>query len=197
MSGIRLCPQTAHVRATDVTAVLQLPSGESQAPHATGDGRSVISEPTTKAGFHKLTLGAPVGRTEWFAVNVDPQESDLTTLRADDLKSDLLPGVEFSYQTEWAATSPTDTTDDPQTVRVVSTGSGFSRALLVAAFCLLTVELLMAWHFVTGAVVLSTLIAAAATTWAWMTSPLAGAICVIVFLLLARVAWNGRRSLPR
>ena len=184
------------VRATDVTAVLQLPSGESQAPHATGDGRSVISEPTTKAGFHKLALGAPVGRTEWFAVNVDPQESDLTTLRADDLKSDILPGVEFSYLTEWAATSPTDATDDPQTVRVVSTGSGFSRALLLAAFCLLAVELLMAWHFVTGAVLLSGLLAVATTAWAWATSPIAGVVCVIAFVILAGVAWN-RRSLVR
>ena len=187
-------PLVSHlpVRATDVTAVLQLPSGESQAPHATGDGRSVISEPTTKAGFHKLTLGAPVGRTEWFAVNVDPQESDLTTLRADDLKSDLLPGVEFSYQTEWAATSPTDTTDDPQTVRVVSTGSGFSRALLLAAFCLLAVELLMAWHFATGAVLLSGLLAITTTAWAWTTSPIAGCVCAIAFVILAGVAWKRR-----
>ncbi len=189
-------PLVSHlpVRATDVTAVLQLPGGESQAPNATGDGRSVISDPTTKAGFHKLTLGAPVGRVEWFAVNIDPQESDLATLRADDLKSDILPGVEFSYLTEWAAASPAD---ESQTVRVVSTGSGFSRALLLTAFCLLTVELLMAWHFITGAILLSLLLAIAATTWAWVTSPLTGAICAIAFILLAGLALNSRRSLAR
>ena len=191
-------PLVSHlpIRATDVTAVLQLPSGESQAPHATGDGRSVISDPTTKSGFHKLTLGAPIGRTEWFAVNVDPQESDLATLRADDLKSDILPGVEFSYQTEWTATAPSDTTDEPQTVRVVSTGSGFSRALLLAAFCLLMVELLMAWHFATGAVLLSGLIAISTAAWAWTTSPIAGAICVIALVILAGVAWK-RRSVVK
>ena len=82
-------------------------------------------------------------------------------------------------------------------MRVVSTGSGFSRALLLAAFCLLTVELLMAWHFATGAVLLSGLLAVSATAWAWMTSPIAGAVCAIAFVILAGVAWNGRRSMPR
>ena len=129
-------------------------------------------------------------------MNVDPQESDLATLRADDLKSDILPGVEFSYQTEWTATAPSDTTDEPQTVRVVSTGSGFSRALLLTAFCLLMVELLMAWHFATGAVLLSGLIAISNAACAWTTSPIAGAICVIALVILAGVAWK-RRSVVK
>ena len=186
-------PLVSHlpVRATDVTAVFQLPGGESQAPTATGDGRSIISEPTTKAGFHKLTLGAPVGRTEWFAVNVDPQESDLSSLRAEDLRADVLPGVEFSYLTEWADTS---TNDEPRSVRVVATGSGFSRALLLAALCLLLVELLMAWRFMAGVVLLALLLAIGTTVWTWTTSPILGGVCAAALIGLAVLFGYLRRA---
>ena len=185
-------PLVSHlpVQATDVSATLQLPGGESQVLAATGDGRSIISEPTTKAGFHKLMLGAPVGRMEWFAVNVDPQESDLSSLRAEDLRADVLPGVEFSYLTEWAETI---TSDEPQTVRVVATGSGFSRALLLAAFCLLVVELLMAWRFVAGVVLLALLLAIGATVWTWTTSPISGGACAAALICLAVLFGYSRR----
>ena len=174
-------------RATDVTAVLQSPSGESQALTPTGDGHSLISEPITKSGFHKLTLGAPDNRVEWFAVNVDPQESDLTTLRADDLRTDILPGIEFSYLTDWSTAASTESpTEESQTVRVISTGSGFSRALLLAAFCLLAVELIMAWHFAFGALLFFALLALAVIAWAWTISPFTGiAIGASAFVIQA------------
>ncbi len=189
-------PLVSHlpVRATDVTAVLQLPGGESQAPTPSGDGRSIVSEPTTKAGFHKLALGAPVGRTEWFAVNVDPQESDLVSLRIEDLRTDVLPGVEFTYLTEWAATTASD---EPQTVRVVATGSGFSRALLLAAFCLLIVELLMAWRFVAGVALLVAMLAAGITAWTWVASPISGGVCAAALIFLAVLFTYSRRAAIR
>lgn len=185
-------PLVSHlsVRAADVNAVLQLPDGQTQAMTATGDGRSVVSEPTTKSGFYKLTLGSPLARTEWFAVNVDSQESDLASLRPDDLKADVLPGIEHSYLTEWADAS---LPDEVRSVRVVSTGSGFSRALLLAALALLIVELLMAWHFIAGAVLLAALVVFAMTIWTWANSPLAGGVCVVAFVTLLLLGGFARR----
>ena len=41
------------------------------------DGRLVATEPTAFSGFHQVILGPPTNRTDWFAVNVDPLESNL------------------------------------------------------------------------------------------------------------------------
>lgn len=178
------------VRASDVAAVLQAPNGDNQAPVTAGDGRSVISEATSRSGFYKMVLGPPIGRTEWFAVNVDPQESDLASLRLDDLRSDLLPGIEFGYQTEWE-----DTPVAPEkTVRVVSTSSGLSRSLLLAALCLLIVEQLMAWRFTPGAILLLAMILTAATAWAWTFSPLSGAALLIASAVVVALTWIRRKA---
>jgi Aerotolerance regulator N-terminal/von Willebrand factor type A domain len=178
------------VRASDVAAALQIPGGDAQAPATTSDGRSVISEPTTRAGFYKLVLGPPVGRTEWFAVNVDPQESDPASLKPDYLRTDVLPGVEFTYLTEWAETTvPTE-----KTVRVVSTSSGLSRALLLAALCLLVVEQLLAWRFVVGLVVLFLMATAGLVWWTWTASPLSAIVIFGIMLFLAIAVWTRRRT---
>ena len=171
-------PVVSHlpVRATSVAAVLLSPNGDAQAPSTAFDGRSVVSEPTTRAGFHKLVLGPPIGRTDWFAVNIDPQECDLASLRSEDLRTDVLPGVEFQYQTDWEDTSaPAE-----KTVRVVSTSSGLSRSLLLAAMCLLIVEQLMAWRFTPGAMLLLGIVAIALTIWAWSISPVAATLLVVL-----------------
>jgi hypothetical protein len=183
-------PLVSHlpIRAATVAAVLKVPNGESQAPSTSADGRSVITEPTTRAGFHKLELGPPIGRTDWFAVNVDPQESELASLRAEDLRSDVLPGVDFTYQTEWEETPIAA----EKTVRVVSTSSGLSRSLLLAAFCLLVVEQLMAWRFVPGAMLLLAAILVSITAWAWSASPVSGVVSLALAALIATFAWIRR-----
>lgn len=183
-------PLVSHlpIRASDVAAVLQTPDGDSQAPATSGDGRSVVSEPTTRAGFHKITLGPPIGRTEWFAVNVDPTEGDLASLQVEDLKSEILPGAEFLYQTEWVEAQPTN----EKTVRVVSTSSGLSRSLLLAVVCLLIVEQLMAWRFIPGVFLLTAMLLAALTVFAWSASPISGAALLILSLIGAVLVW--RRS---
>ena len=179
------------IRAADVAAILQLPNGDAQAPATSGDGRSVISEPTTRAGFHKLVLGPPIGRTEWFAVNTDPQESDLASLRVEELRTDVLPGVEFTHQTDWEE-SPVAATE--KTVRVVSTSSGLPRSFLLAALCLLIVEQLMAWRFLPGVLLLVGLILSALTTWAWSASPISGAALLVLSALGLALIWMRRRS---
>ncbi len=181
---------TSHLatRASRVSAVLQSPGGETQSPVTSADGRSVVTEPITRAGFHKMVLGPPVGRTDTFAVNVDPQESDLASLRPEELRTDILPGIEFTYQTEWEDT-PAST---EKKVRVVSTSSGLARSLLLAAFCLLIVEQVMAWKFAPGAILLALLGLTALTTWAWSASPLSGAAILLLCALVLTLGWIRR-----
>lgn len=176
------------VRASDVSATLQVPNGESQAPVTAGDGRSIISEPTTRAGFYKMVLGPPIGRTEWFAANVDTQESDLASLRQEDLRSEVLPGIDFTYQTEWEDT-PAAT---EKTVRVVSTSSGLARSFLLAALCLLVIEQLMAWRFNAGAILLLAVTLVAVTAWAWSASPLSGAALLLLSASVLAFTWLRR-----
>ncbi len=183
-------PLTSHLatRASRVSAVLQSPGGDAQSPVTSADGRSVVTEPITRAGFHKMVLGPPVGRTDTFAVNVDPQESDLASLRPEELRTDILPGIEFTYQTEWEDT-PVAT---EKKVRVVSTSSGLARSLLLAAFCLLIVEQVMAWKFAPGAILLGLLGLTALTTWAWSASPLSGAAILLLCVLVLTLGWIRR-----
>ena len=135
------------VRAGDAAATYQLPNGEARPVSPSTDGRMMITEPTTVSGFHKIVLGPPANRTDWFAVNVDSIESDLTTVRETDLRSDILPGVDFRYLTEWEEAGITET----DRARTKSTATSYSRNLLFSALALLFVEQLMAWNFPWGA----------------------------------------------
>ena len=60
------------LRAGDSTANYQLPNGDSKPIQPSSDGRTLITEPATISGFHKVVLGPPANRTDWLAVNVDP-----------------------------------------------------------------------------------------------------------------------------
>ena len=135
----------------------------------------------------------PSNRTDWFAVNIDPTESDLTALRSEDLRTDLLPGVDFTYATEWEEAS----TGVGENVRTISTGTGFSRALLLIAVALLLVEQLMAWNFLGG---LSLLVVFAACTLAWnlfRINSLAGVLVLAVLMLCVGVFVTRLRPLIR
>ena len=174
-------PLQSHVglRAADTPAIHQLPNGDAKTLQPSPDGRMVITEPTTTSGFHKVVLGPPANRTDWFAVNVDPLESDLTALRVEELRTELLPGVDFSYLTEWEEVS----IGRGEKGRLISTGTGFSRTLLIAAVALLLVEQLMAWHFI-GGVCLLLAFAVITLIWnVWRVDSLAGALMMAVVAL--------------
>lgn len=179
-------PLQCHVglRTADTPAIHQLPNGETKSLQSSADGRVVISDPTSQSGFHKIVLGPPANRTDWFAVNVDPVESDLTALRVEELRTELMPGVEVNYMTEWEESAVAR----GERARVISTGTMFSRSLLVAALALLIVEQLMAWHFVAGFLLLLTFLISAGTWTLWRVEPLAGAgmaalVALVVFLV--------------
>ena len=190
-------PLQAHVgiRATDTASMHRLPNGDTRSVQPTSDGRMVITEPTTMSGFHQVVLGPPANRTDWFAVNVDTTESDLTSVRVDEMRQDLFPGLDFTYLTEWEET----TTGETQTLRTISTGTGFSRALLLAAVALLLVEQLMAWNFAGGVGLLLALVAGALTWNLLRVNSLAGLLLIVLIIvgmaLLAsrfrsRLRWN-------
>lgn len=176
------------LRATDTPAILHLPNGETKQLQPSQDGRTVTSEPTSTGGFYKIALGPPSNRTDWFAVNVDTQESDLTALQSDDLRAELMPGLDFRYLTEWEETA----SEEGETVRAISTGTGFSRSLLLAAIALLLVEQLMAWNFVAG-VSLLLAFALSSLTWntyrwdSWAGAGLAFVILMSLFVLAIRL----------
>jgi hypothetical protein len=174
-------PLQCHVglRAADTSATQQLPNGDFKTLQPSADGRLVITEPTTTSGFHQVILGPPANRADWFAVNVDSMESDLTALRVEDLRSDVLPGIDFSYLTEWEETSM----GEGEKVRTIATGTGFSRALLIAALALLLVEQLMAWHFVAGTSLLLAFAISTLTWNVWRLEPMAGGLLVVVITL--------------
>lgn len=174
-------PLQAHVglRPGDASATYQLPNGDSKPLQPSPDGLIVSTEPTTVSGFHKITLGPPANRTDWFAVNVDTAESDLTALRVEDLRSDLMPGIDFNYLTEWEEASSTGT----EKVRAISTGTGFSRGLLICAMALLLVEQLMAWNFVAGASLLMSFAVASLAWVGWKSSPMYGVVVIAVVVL--------------
>jgi Aerotolerance regulator N-terminal/von Willebrand factor type A domain len=172
-------PLQCHVglRAIDTSATHQLPGGDSKPLQPSDDGRILITEPTTTSGFHKIVLGSPANRTDWYAVNVDPVESDLTSLRVEDLRTEMMPGIDFSYLTEWEESS----SGDGEKVRAVSTGTGFSRALLFTAFALLFIEQMMAWNFIAGVSLLLVMLLTTLTWNVWHWNELAGAM--IAFLI--------------
>ena len=167
------------LKGGNLSASHQLPGGESKSVQPSTDGRMLVTEPTNMSGFHKVVLGPPANRTDWFAVNTDPLESDLAALRIDDLRNDLLPGIESAYLTEWEDSSLAG----GETTRAISTGTGFSRMLLLAALALLLVEQLMAWNFNAGVALLLAfgLVSILGNLWRW--NPLFGILLAGLVLL--------------
>jgi hypothetical protein len=188
-------PLQCHVglRAADSPATLQLPGGDSKAVQPSTDGRMITTEATTVSGFHKIVLGSPANRTDWFAVNVDPTESDLTALRVEDVRNELMPGIEIAYLTEWEETSARD----GSRVRTISTGTGFSRMLLIAALMLLLVEQLMAWRFAPGMFLLLAILISMLNWCVWRVNSTAGALMLAVILIGLVVLAKRSRLIPQ
>ena len=174
-------PLQCHVglRATDSSATYQPPDGNAKPLQTSEDGRMLITEPTTASGIHKIVLGPPANRTDWYAVNVDTIESDLTALRVEDLRTDLMPGINSSYLTEWEESS----SEEGEKVRAISTGTGFSRALLFAVLALLLVEQTMAWNFIAGVSLLLAMVMSTFTWNVWQWDTLAGAMTAFIIAI--------------
>lgn len=169
------------------TITVKSPDGQIQ-QLATGPGGE-NSLPAPRAGFYELQGGPPQNLTEWLAVNGDPRESDLATLQEEDLRTELLPGVNVTYHTALperlgnseAAVGPG-----------ARTGTGLARSLLLCVLALLLVEPFLAWSTSLGLLLLGGL--AVATTTALLWSSLPGLALLLALASLAGGVWYLRRA---
>lgn len=159
-------------RAYDMQVSLRRP-GEDPIPLRTleRDHTTVVSyESTERAGIYELVLGAPLNRREFYAVNVDTAESDLTTVSSRDLQSELFSDVGVTVRQA----------NEPAPIRAAQLEqAGFSataRILKWTVLVILLIESLLAWKFSLG---LSALVATAALA---LLIPAAGITMTGVFL---------------
>jgi hypothetical protein len=96
--------------------------------------------PTGTSGVYTAHFGPPISRSDAFAVNVDPVESDLARISPDQLRDQVWPGVPFVHQTTWQNL-------DEEPVGRIGRHRGLPKALLYAVLTLLFVETFLAWRF--------------------------------------------------
>ena len=134
------------VTAADVDAAIVRPDGQTQSARVVREESSsrFTFENTGTAGIYEVTFAHPVSRSELFAVNVDPQESQLAKFGHDELSEELLTGLEFSYLTSWPGeeAAPEDSSSAEH--------GGLARWILYAILYLMFVEQMLAWDFHKG-----------------------------------------------
>ena len=83
--------------------LLDLPDGRREKLRLAGQGDSSVWSyaDTSLSGLYRAQFGTPVSRSDLFAVNVDPAESDLARLPPDALDKEIWPGIPFVHQTRW------------------------------------------------------------------------------------------------
>lgn len=139
--------QTYPIGGADVDVTVVRPDGQSQPGRITsvaGTSQGQFTfDATDRSGVYEVQLGHPLGRSELFAVNPDPRESDLDKLTRDNLAKDLLAGIDFNYRTGSDPASPGTAKSTP----AANSNAALSRWLLFATLYLLFVEQMMAWNF--------------------------------------------------
>jgi hypothetical protein len=128
--------------AGDVPLAVRTPDGRSETVpvRAEADGQSWGFSDTDTSGIYTARFGPPVSRTELYAVNVDPAESDLAKLSEEELREDVWPGVPFVHQTSWE-----DPADEP--VARIGRPSKLPKGLLYGVLVLLFAETFLARRF--------------------------------------------------
>jgi hypothetical protein len=132
--------------AIDVDVSVTLPDGHTHPVRvSTGDVLSQLSfEGTAISGIYEVSFAHPLSRSELFAVNIDPKESNLTKYVQEEIAQELLPGIEHEYLTSWEG-QIASRTETP-----VAERGGLTRWLLYAVLYLLFVEQMLAWDFRKG-----------------------------------------------
>jgi len=137
--------RVVQTRGADPVATVLRPDNRSDPVQVTTKGSvsEFTYEATNLSGFYELQFGPPLSRSESFAFNVDPRESNLARLEQDEIDRELLPGTQYVYQTEWEEI-------ERQASGPVRQRGGLTRWFLYAALYLLFVEQMMAWNFLYG-----------------------------------------------
>jgi len=128
--------------ARDTSVMVETPAGEQRVvrfDEAEGLRRWQFVD-TDRSGIYAAQFGAPAGRRELYAVNVDASEGDLAKLTAEELENNVWPEANFVLQTTWQ-------NFDQRTAGEVSRREVLHRWLLYGALGLLLMETLMAWRF--------------------------------------------------
>jgi hypothetical protein len=137
---------------------------------------------TSRPGLYTMSLGPPIERKKMFAVNIDPQEGNLTLLSEQErmaLASGAKPLILGTEGFEATATTP---------------DWSVSRWLLAAAFGLLLAEQVLAWRFAWGLLALSVVAATLLCRWAWLIDPYLGTGAAVVCLIALGVGVDRVRS---
>jgi hypothetical protein len=134
------------VTAADVDVAIIRPDGQTQPARVVREETSgrFTFETTGESGIYEVTFAHPVSRSEFFAVNVDPRESNLAKFGHDELSEELLTGLEFSYLTNWPGeeSAPEDSSSAEH--------GGLARWILYVILYLMFVEQMLASDFHKG-----------------------------------------------
>lgn len=132
--------------AVDVEVGVESPDGQTHLAHV--EHEESLSqfryEHTGESGVYAVNFAPPVARSELFAVNVDPRESHLAKYLHDELATEILAGLDFTYLTNWPGEAPS-----PDSAPATPHG-GLSRWILYVLLYLMFTEQLLAWDFRAG-----------------------------------------------
>jgi hypothetical protein len=178
------------VRAFNMQAKVNRPDNETEIVRLNESEQfaSFTYRKTDRRGLYEVELGVPLNRSELFALNVDPRESDLSKVSETELKSELFPGTDFTYLTKWREIKRRDQ------AAVTDRGS-LTRWLLIATLCLIIVEQLMAWRFYLGFLLLYVVVALAFVRQLLLENmPWGMLLALILAAGLASLVYLGRRK---
>ncbi len=139
------------------------------------NGTSVSWDGPRLPGFYAVEASG-TSRSQWYAVNVDTRESDLTPLSPGELRDELLRGLEAELATPDALSTQESSRPGPE-----SAAAWGARWVLAGVLLLLMIEPFLAWNRTAGMLVLLGLVATGmAATWGGMP----GAITVILAMVV-------------
>lgn len=173
------------------TATLSLPGNETASLEVVE--RQVTFDQTRQSGFYELRWGQPVSRSNWYAVNVDPIESDPATLDEKSFKSEFPEAADWQFHADSMLPATTSTVSAAGTVSP-SAERPWSRALLLAAFWLLLAEQGLAWQFRVGIAVAALAVSLIAINWLSGISPWLVAAILFASVAAALFAVRQRRG---
>jgi hypothetical protein len=169
------------------SVLLRQPDGSEQSLPLSDSANSprIFYAGTNQSGHYEFVLDPTSNDAAMFAVNVDPRESDPAKAAEDELRTRLMPGVDFNYGTAWDG--------EPHGASTETRKRGeLTYWLLIGAFSLVLIEPLLAWRFEYGLLALSVVTVAgllrAISAWSGPVALIGGVVIigVSVFLLVRR-----------
>ncbi len=186
-------PLAKMVRTMNGTIAIKRPDKQEDTerpPHNAGQFSKITYAKTNLSGMYQLSVkdSSSQDQPEWYAVNVDPQESVLDHIGESELTTERLKGINFQHQTQWQ--------NGPRSAgNSLQERGGLTRWLLKMVLWLVLIELLMAWRFSLGfgllcGIVVIVLVAETFGQNAWITG-------VVLSILLSVAGYFAKREITR